>query len=67
MEVRIDNEKRMVTVWLTREDSLNTNIQRRLDGIYSEFKPLRYVVGVFYSGEKDLFEHTKNLLLRNRK
>ncbi len=67
MEINVKEDKRIVEIWLTKEESRDAAIQESLKHLYRKWKEKRYLVAVFHSGTKDLVKATKGLLLYNRK
>ena len=59
MRMEVKEHSKVVELWLTREER---NDQPFLESL----KPL-YMVAVFYSGEEDLYQQTRELLLYNRR
>jgi len=66
VEINIRGDS-IVEVWLTKEESRNTVLQEQLKPLYRKWKEKHYLVAVFISGTKDLFEGTRDLLLYNKK
>lgn len=66
MEMQVDHKNKLVTIWLTNAEKHDENLRASLSPIYREYKTKHYLVAVFESGEGDLLEGTKNLLLHNR-
>ena len=67
MEIERNEEKRIISVWLTRAESQDENLQRRLKSMYPKWKKDKYLVAVYHSGKEDLFESTLALLAYNKK
>ena len=67
MKIEVFAENRMVCIWLDHADQKKPAIQDQLKPLYHEYKQKKYCVSVFYSGQDDLEETTKELLLYNRK
>ena len=65
MEVREQNK--IVELWLTREEKENEVFRESLKPIYQRYKAQNYLVAVFLSGEADLYQQTRDLLLYNRR
>lgn len=61
------DEKKLVTVWLTKADKRDQQIQERLKDIYAQYKKKKYLVAVFESGENDLHTQTRDLLSYNKR
>ena len=65
MEVNVHKEDKIVAVWLTRAESQDKELQKRLAPYYQQFKEHGYKVAVFHSGEGDLIAGTVELLRHN--
>ena len=55
------------TFWLTREERDDPAFRESLKPIYQQYKDQKYLVAVFLSGEEDLYQQTRDLLLYNRR
>ena len=65
MEIREQNK--IVELWLTREERDDPAFRESLKPIYQQYKDQKYLVAVFLSGEEDLYQQTRDLLLYNRR
>lgn len=65
MEIREQNK--IVELWLTREERDDSTFRESLKPIYQQYKDQNYLVAVFLSGEEDLYQQTRDLLLYNRR
>ena len=65
MEVR--EQSKIVELWLTREERDDPAFRESLKPIYQQYKDQKYLVAVFLSGEEDLYQQTRDLLLYNRR
>ncbi len=65
MEIR--DESKIVELWLTREEKDDLAFWESLKPIYQEYKEQKYLVAVFLSGEEDLYQQTRDLLLYSRR
>ena len=63
---REDNQKR-IEIWLTNEEKNDSALCESLKPLFKRFHDQKYLVAVFLSGEGDLYEGTKALLLYNRR
>ena len=66
MEINVNENKKIVEVWLSNEEKNNRQIKESLEKIYSDYKKIKYLVVVYESGSADLFSGTKSLLVQNR-
>ena len=64
MELCVNNSNKIVEIWLNRQEKLSK--QPLLVSYYKKYSADGYTVVVFESGEHDLYESTRNLLLLNR-
>lgn len=62
MQLNIDNEKRLVTVWLASDEDYAANAQPVID----QYRGTKYKVVVIRSGKGDLKESLIWLLRSNR-
>ena len=67
MEIERNEEKKIVSVWLTKAESRDENLQRRLKAMYPKWKKEKYLVAVYHSGTEDLNRSTLALMPYNRK
>ena len=65
MEIR--EQSKIVELWLTREERNDPAFRETLKPIYQQYKDQKYLVAVFLSGEEDLYQQTRDLLLYNRR
>ena len=63
---REDNQKR-IEIWLTNEEKSDPVLCESLKPLFKRFHDQKYLVAVFLSGEGDLYEGTRALLLYNRR
>lgn len=67
MEILRDDHKGLVQIWLTKEEKADPVLRESLKPLYAKYKVEKYMVAVFESGEGDLYESTRDLLLYNRR
>ena len=67
MEIIRDDAKKLVQVWLTRQEGEDSAVQARLQPMYAQWKQQKYMVAVFHSGQEDLKENTMALLAYNKR
>ena len=67
MRMDICDESKIVELWLTRKERDDPAFRESLKPIYQEYKEQKYLVAVFLSGEEDLYQQTRDLLLYNRR
>lgn len=67
MKINVKDEKRMVEIWLSNAEKRDPVLRESLKDIYDKFKKKKYLVAVFESGEKDLYQGTLDLLAYNKR
>ena len=67
MEMNVLDDKKIVEIWLTKAEKNDPDLRAGLKEICAEWKKKKYTVGVFESGEKDLYQSTLDLLAYNKK
>lgn len=67
MQIDVHDSKKMVCVWLTREESADEVLKEQLKPLYAECKQKKYTVAVYQSGKEDLPDLTSVLLKYNRR
>ncbi len=67
MEINVRDDRKIVEVWLTREEQQDQASMVQLKPLYQQFRDKKYTVAVFLSGTQDLAEETGALLRRNRR
>ena len=66
MEMNVRDDKQLVEIWLTNAEKKDLALSEGLKDIYDKYKKKKYLVAVFESGNGDLYEQTRDLLLYNR-
>ena len=67
MEMNVIDDSRIVEIWLTKAEKNDTQLRAALKELYTEWKRKKYLVAVYESGEKDLYQGTLDLLVYNKK
>ena len=67
MQMRVQKEQKIVELWLTRAEKDDPAFQSSLKPLCQQYKAKNYLVAVFLSGEADLYQQTRDLLLYNRR
>ncbi len=67
MEVNVRDDKQLVEIWLTNAEKKDPALREGLKDIYEKWKQKKYMVAVFESGEKDLYQGTLDLLAYNKR
>ncbi|MGN0402456.1 MAG: hypothetical protein ACI4HQ_09400 [Acetatifactor sp.] len=66
MELTVNKAGRYACIWLTRADKTDSLVMEQMQHFIDEFKLKKYRVAIFESGEQDLVEKTKELLVHNK-
>ena len=67
MEILVQEQRKLVTVWLTRKEQENSALRERLKSLYAGYAEKKYTVAEFLSGGEELYHNTRDLLLYNRR
>lgn len=67
MELNVRNDRRIVEIWLTRDEKRNERVQKEIRLVYQSFKGTGYTVVAFLSGEQILEDTASDLICYNRK
>lgn len=67
MEIIVQEQRKLVTVWLTREEQENGALREQLKSLYAGYAEEKYTVAEFLSGGEELYHNTRDLLLYNRR
>ncbi len=67
MEIKVSDASKSVDVWLTRAEQGDPTVQEQLKGLYAEYAAKKYMVVVYHSGDRDLYQSTLDLLRYNRR
>lgn len=65
--MNINEQSKIVELWLTRTERDDPALRESLRPIYQQYKNQKYLVAVFLSGEEELYQQTRDLLLYNRR
>ena len=66
MLIQTNDEKKIVTIWLTNDEQTAPSCSAVLDPLLKVWKAKQYFPVVFRSGAHDLYDNTAGLLLHNR-
>lgn len=67
MRMEVKEHNKVVELWLTRDETNDKQFLESLKPLYRRYQAQHYLVAVFYSGEEDLYQQTRDLLLYNRR
>ena len=67
VEIFVQEQGKLVTVWLTRKEQEDSALRERLKSLYAGYAEKKYMVAEFHSGGEELYRNTRDLLLYNRR
>lgn len=67
MHMEVSEENKIVELWLTRAERDDPALRESLKPLCQQYKAQNYLVAVFLSGEADLYQQTRDLLLYNQR
>ena len=67
MEMNVRDEQQLVEIWLTKAEKKDQELRAGLKDIYDMYTKKKYLVAVYESGEKDLYENVRDLLVYNKR
>lgn len=67
MEMNVIDDKKLLEIWLTNAEKKDLALRESLKSVYAKYKKKNYLVAVFESGEKDLYQGTLDLLAYNKR
>ena len=67
MEMNVRDDVQIVEIWLSNAEKNDKQLRDSLQVVFDKYKKKKYMVAVFESGEKDLYQGTLDLLAYNRK
>ena len=67
MQIQVHEDKKIVCVWLTKDESSDAATPARIKNVIAKFRPKKYLVVIFRSGTQELTESTRELLRYNRR
>lgn len=66
MIISVDDKTRIVDIWMTNAEKTDAMLANSLAPLYEKYRALKYKTAVFISGESNLFDCTRNILLHNK-
>ncbi len=67
MELYVKDDRKLVEIWLTNAEKKDLGLRESLKGIFDKYKRKKYLVAVFESGGKELYQETLELLSYNKR
>ncbi len=67
MQIQVHEDKKIVCVWLTKDESSDAATPSQIKNVIAQFRPKKFLVAVFRSGTQELTESTQELLRYNRR
>lgn len=67
MEINVRSERKIVEIWLTREEERDARLREELKQLCRMYKEQGYLAAVYESGDQDLWKTASDLLRYNRR
>lgn len=67
LRIEIFDDRKIVHVWLTHTERDDPSVMESLKPLFQAYRPQKYTVAVYLSGDADLCQQTSDLLCYNRK
>lgn len=67
MEFKVQDDSKIVEIWLTNAETDDEGLRKRLKPLYQTYKKQGYLVVTFQSGSENLADLTEALLTTNRR
>ena len=67
LRIEITEQKKQVCIWLTREESADEDVQKKMMQLIKPYREKQYFFAIYRSGTQDLTEMTSALLIYNIK
>jgi len=67
LQIQVHEDKKIVCVWLTKDESSDKATPARIKNVIAQFRSKKFLVAVFRSGTQELTESTQELLRYNRR
>ena len=67
MKIEIMEQQKQVCIWLTREESADEDVQKKMMQLLKPYREKQYFFAIYRSGTQDLTEMTSALLIYNIK
>ena len=67
MEINVQDDRQLVEIWLTNAEKNDLAVRERLKPVYPEYKKKKYLVAVYESGNRPLYQSILDLLAYNRR
>jgi F0F1-type ATP synthase delta subunit len=65
--MNVKDDVQIVEIWLSNAEKNDKQIRDSLQVVFDKYRKKKYMVAVFESGSKDLYQGTLDLLAYNRK
>lgn len=65
MRINMNQEMKVAEIWLSKAESNDPEIEKKLKPFYRKCKDRKYMAVVYRSGKENLFETTKDLIIHN--
>lgn len=67
LHMQVNEKTKTIELWLTRAEKNDPTFRASLKPLYQQYTAQKYLVTVFLSGDGDLYQQTRDLLIYNRK
>ncbi len=67
MHFNVNDESKILSVWITKEESVNNELSIELEEIIAKYKAKKYRICIYKSGTNDFKKDILNLILNNVK
>ncbi|WP_143149428.1 hypothetical protein [Butyricicoccus pullicaecorum] len=67
LQMQVNEKTKTIELWLTRAEKNDPTFRASLKPLYQQYTAQKYLVAVFLSGDGDLYQQTRDLLIYNRK
>lgn len=65
MRVSINDDSKIIAVWLNNEENTETNLPKNVSEIVEKYKSKKYKVCMYQSGQDDIKNNFLQLILNN--
>lgn len=66
MRIDVLEDKKRVEVWVGNNEKESDYVKLSLENLFKKYTSEKFLVSVFYSGSRDLFKNTEELILHNK-
>lgn len=66
MIIDVLEDKKRVEAWVGNNENDSDYVKLSLENLFKKYAPEKFLVSFFYSGSRDLFKNTEELILHNK-